>query len=209
MLVFGGREMAAKRGDSAQIMAAEFDDRRGGFWQLDLVELYDGAKRVCRTVVHLNPAVVVVLDEAVLDREEEISLRWHTVDRCGPDREGRFCVESGKVRLAARVVRLDGPDISCERNEHEYRPPYDRYRLGTPLKQRHESFIEAKLRGSQCRLFSLFAVFPPGEEAKTWEESDDGWVIETPDGSVVVEVDSNALEVVNERSRLAWRVRLR
>jgi hypothetical protein len=208
VLVFGGREMAAKRGQSANILAAEFDDERGGFWQLDLTDLYDGVKRVVRTVVHLNPAIVVVLDDAVLERDEEISLRWHTIDRCEPDNEGRFRVEAGNVHLAARVVRLDAGEIAHTRREHEYHPPYNRYRLGTLLNQRHESFVAAKLRDDKCRLLSLFAVFPPGETAQTWEQESGNWVIHTPDGRVSATVKTDLLEIVNQRSGAAWRVAL-
>jgi hypothetical protein len=208
VLVFGGREMTAKRGQSANIVAAEFDDERGGYWQLDLTDLYDGVERVVRTVVHLNPAIVAVLDDAVLKRDEEVSLRWHTIDRCEPDSDGRFRVRAGDVHLAARVIRLDADEIAYTRDEQEYRPPYNRYRLGTLLDQRHESFVAAKLRDDKCRLLSLFAVFPPGKTAETWEQKNGNWVIETPDGRVSTTVKPDALEVVNQRSDVAWRVAL-
>ena len=209
VIVFGGREMAAGRGDSARIVAAEFEDERGGFWQLDLTGLYDGVTRVHRTVVHLNPATVVVLDDAELVDTDDVSLRWHTVDRCEPDGEGRFCVEAGDVRLAARIVRLDAPEVSYSRREHQYRAPFDRYRLGTPLEQKRESFVEAHLRARTCRLLSLFSIYPPDVPPQTWERTDHGWGVETPAGHVSAAVTGNVLEVANRRSGLTWTVSLR
>ena len=206
VLVFGKREMAAKRGRSGRILAAEFDDERGGFWQLDLTGFYDQVKRVRRTVVHLNPAIVAVLDDAKLAKPEEVSLRWHTVDPCEPDSEGGFRLTAGDVCLAARILRLDAAGIDYSRGEHEYRAPYNRHRLGVLLEQRHESYVEAVLRDDRCRLLSLFAIFPPEAARRTWEQADDGWAIETPEGPVSIRVHSGALEVANRRSGTVWRV---
>lgn len=204
VLVFGGREMAARRGQSAPIVAAEFDDEKGGYWQLDLTKLYDDVNTVRRTVVHLNPNIAVVLDDAELARQEEVSLRWHTSDRCGPSSRGRFTVEDNGVHLAARIVALEGEGIRFSRSEHEYRPPYDRERLGSLLVQRRESFVEARMASHKCRLLTLFAVFGPGETARSWEDEESGWWIDTSGGSVRVTTRADRLEVVNEHSKAAW-----
>ena len=206
VLMFGGREMTGEKGQCAPFLAAEFDDKKGGFWQLDLTKFHDGVRSVRRTVVHLNPNVGVVLDEAELEREEAISLRWHTSDHSEPDAQGRFTVEADGVHLAARVARLDSGPIRFSRGEHEYRAPYDRHRLGTLLAQRHESFVEASLVGDHCCLLTLFAVFGPGETPHSWEPDQGGWRIDTPAGAVRVALQSGLFEVVNEDSKLAWRI---
>ncbi len=209
VLMFGGREMAAQKGECARFLAAKFDDEKGGYWRLDLTKLYDGVRSVRRTVVHLNPTVAVVLDETELEREEEVSLRWHTADRCEPDAQGRFTVEAGGVHLAARVVRLDAGPIRFSRGEHEYRAPYDRHRLGFALAQRRESYIEAKAAGRKCRLLTLFAVFGPGESAQTWQKTSGAWTIDTPAGAARVTPQADSFEVVNERSNAAWLIDMR
>ena len=194
VLVFGGREMRRTADDRAEIIAASFDDSQGGEWTLDLAGMYDGARAVRRTVVHRFPGIVAVLDEAELEREEEISLRWHTIDRAAPDADGRFTVRGEKASMAGRVLRLDG-DITVSRGEHAYTPPYDRCRLGDPLYQPRESYIEARCTAGRCRLLSLFAVFPPGAEPCAWREDESGPSIDTPDGRFRVTLEEDTLQV--------------
>ncbi|MDP6039145.1 MAG: heparinase II/III family protein, partial [Candidatus Latescibacteria bacterium] len=88
ILIFGGREMKHK--ERAEILDASFEDDKGGTWQTDLTPKYDGAKTARRTVVHLHPEVIAVLDEAELEAEENISLRWHTISPATPDDTGCF-----------------------------------------------------------------------------------------------------------------------
>ncbi|MBT3376976.1 MAG: hypothetical protein HN742_39525 [Lentisphaerae bacterium] len=206
VLVIGGREMSTERGSAARFLATEFDDDRGGFWQLDLTTFYDGAQRVRRTVVHLHPAVVAVLDDVTLDRAEDVSLRWHTADRCEPDGDGRFCVAAGDVRLAARVVDFDGAGVAWARREHEYRAPYNRHRLGTLFRQPRESFVETTTHSNRVRLLSLFAVFAPGAAPAVWEATPAGWTIATADGPVEVQRTNTELVVRNRRTGTDWRV---
>ena len=125
--------------------------------------------KVHRAVAHRFPGIVAVLDEAILSRPQEISLRWHTANRCAPDAQGRFLVESAGVTLAARVVALDGAAIETNRGEHAYRPPFDRNRVGEPLAQRRESYVEVAHTAASCRLLTLFAVLPRGAAATSWE----------------------------------------
>jgi hypothetical protein len=206
VLVFGGREMRTGEDDRAAITAAEFDDARGGYWVLDTTALYDGARAVRRTVVHLLPGVVAVLDDAELEQKESVSLRWHTADRCEPEADGSFVVRAAQASLAGRVARLDGGDVEVSRGEHEYAEPFDRGRIGDPLEQRRESFIEGRLTAKSCRLLTLFAVFRAGEETGRWEEAAGDWKIETPDGTVSVTVPGKALTVRNLRTAAGWDV---
>lgn len=208
ILTIGGREMVAKRGQQARITAAEFDDTKGAYWQIDLTALYDGVESVRRTVVHLNPGCAVVVDDVRMPQVEEVSLRWHTVDRCEPDAQGRFIVTSKGVKLASRVVRIDAGEVSIARGQHGYRAPYDRYRLGSKLAQRRESYVEARAPARTCRLLSLFAVIPRGELAGSWEAGDGGWQIETPTGAFRIVVDGHRLTATNATNGIEWDVPL-
>jgi hypothetical protein len=182
ILTIGGRELRTSPMDRARIVESRFNDERDAYWQLDLTPLYDGARRVTRTVVHRLPGILAVLDEAELITEESVSLRWHTVDQAEPDADGAFVVAADTVRLAARIARLDPGPIAFRRGEHTHRPPFDRDRLGEPLEQKHESYVEATLTASACRLLSLFCVFGPGQEPQSWRQAGDTWRITSPQG---------------------------
>ncbi|MGC9319173.1 MAG: heparinase II/III domain-containing protein [Armatimonadota bacterium] len=203
-----GHEMQGERNQQSPHVLSAFDDSLGGCWSIDLAPFYPGAEAVSRTVVHLEPGVVAVLDDAELAGPEEIRLRWHTIDRCEPDEEGRFTVENGAVRLASRVIRLDSDEIAVARDEHAYEAPYDTGRNGAPLAQRHESFIEARLEGRRCRLLTAFAVFGPSEETADWERTEDGLRLEAPDRAVSITASDDELTVTNERTEAQWRMSL-
>jgi len=177
----------------ANFIDYSFDDERGGYWVLDTTDVYDGVRAVLRTVVHLNPGVVAVLDTATLPKARDVSLRWHTVDKCEPDLDGRFLVEGANgVHLASRVVRVDDGPIAIARGEHE--------EIG-------KSFVEAALHGRRCTLLSLFCVFGPGQEPRPWNGSGGAWSIKGPAGVVNVNVSSLALSVAYQDGRFGWRIR--
>lgn len=203
--VVGGRE---SRHESGVILASAFDDERGAFWQLDLTPAYVGVRSVRRTVAHLFPGLVVVLDEVDLENAEPVSLRWHTVDHCAPDEAGNFVVRGEAAALAGRVLALDGGKFRFSRGQHEYRPPYNRTRLGDLLEQRRESYVEAQANCDSCRLLSLFAVFPPGHEPQPWRECEEGWEITTPTGLVQASATPSQLILSNQDTDQAWRVAL-
>ena len=207
VLFVGGREPRAEAG-GARFVATRFDAGRGGAWTQDLTPLYEGATRIHRAVVHRFPGIVAVLDEATLARPEEISLRWHTADRCEPDARGRFLVESDGVQLAARVVSLDGAALEPVRREHAYRPPHDRNRVGEPLAQRRESYVEVARTAASCRLLTLFAVLPRGARAASWEADADGWTITTEAGRFTVRVEGGSLAIRRDDEAEAWSIPL-
>jgi len=176
----------------AKFLGHEFDDKRGGYWVLDTTEVYGGVQEVMRTVVHLNPGIVVVLDRAALPQPREVSLRWHTTDKCEPKSDGKFVVQgAGGVQLASRVVRVNDGELSVAKRTHN---------------ETGDGFIEASLRGQQCALVSLFCVFAPGTRPGSWEGSDGGWSIGGPAGVVDVKVSSTALSVAYRDGRTGWRV---
>jgi len=211
VLVFGENETGgiplgrARRG---KITHAEFDDRRGGAWTMDLSEAYGEGRQVTRHVVHLLPRVAIVLDEAHLADKEQISLRWHTITPAEPDHEGRFIVRGKKATLAGCVHRLDG-EAENGRGRHEYHPPYDKDRLGNPYPQLHEPFVQMKTEGDRCRILSAFCVFGPDEPARPWQSCPGGWSIDTLEGPVRVLVDEDRLVVEVAATEHAWRIPLR
>jgi len=209
VLMIGGREMVhTRQNEQGRICGCEFDDASGGWWLLDASALYEAGAVVRRAVVHLLPGIVAVVDDARLQVPEEISLRWHTANRCEPDAEGRFMVHCDGVGLSARVVALDGAKLTFRRREHEYRPPFDKSRLGEPLEQRRESYIDVTTTGSSCRLLSLFAVFEPDASLDEWRPTGDGWAIRTGEGRCEVSVTGEEMSVRDAESHRGWRVDL-
>ena len=208
VLLFGGREMRSGPEDKARMLEAAFDERKGGWWTLDLAGVYEGVLSARRTVVHLLPGVVVVLDDARLRQCDDISLRWHTADRCEPDAQGNFTVRAARASLSARILTLDAGTVAFSREEHLYAPPFDKDRMGEPLEHRRESFVRAQLTGSACRLLSLFAVFGPGQAPQPWKHGPGAWSVETPDGRVEVTAGDTMLRVHNAASGHGWRVDL-
>jgi hypothetical protein len=117
-------------------------------------------------------------------------------------------VESDGVKLAARVVALDGARLEPVRREHTYRPPYDRNRVGEPLQQRRESYVEVARTAASCRLLTLFAVLPRGAVAATWEADAGGWTIATEGGRFTVRADAGSLAIRRDDEAEAWSIPL-
>ena len=178
----------------SKFLQSRFDDSKGGYWQLDTTDVYAGVNEVRRTVVHLNPGVVVVLDTAILPRLREISLRWHTADKSVPTTDGRFSVTGASgATLASRVVRLDQGAITFARETHQ---------------ETSDSFVEASLRGTACSLLSVFCVFPRATVAGAWELAEGVLSIAGPGGLVDVRMTGTALSVAYRDGRMGWQVAL-
>jgi len=211
LFMFDRQEQIEKAGKIAlvgNVVTAEFDDKKGGMWQLDLTPVYEGAESVRRTVVHLLPDVAVVLDEAKLKKSADISLRWHTADKAEPSADGVFSVKARGVELAAKIVPLDGAKVQFQRGEHSYEAPFNMTRDNKPLNQPHESFIEVTTQADHLRLLSLFSVQKEGQAKTTWQQEGSGWMIETPDGKVTVASDGKTLVVKNTKTNEGWKVSL-
>ncbi len=162
---------------SGNVVAENFIPGVGAAWKMDLSAAYQTGQKVTRTVLHLYPGYVAVLDEAILAREQDISLRWHTRDKAAPDEKGGFTVKGQKAILSGLVTRLDNGELYIGRHEHQHRPSYDRDRIGQPLEARCESYIEATLRGNRCRLLTLFCVRSSTSPEGEWSQSDGSWKI--------------------------------
>jgi hypothetical protein len=200
VLMFDGQEPRMDRDARARIIDFTADDRRGASCCLDLTAVYPEVQSVGRTIIHLLPGVVAVLDTARRSQPAEISLRWHTVTSCLPDAEGRFWVVGPNSRLASRLISLDTEPVTPRRGEHRYHPPHDLNRLGEPLEPRRESYVELNRTAEQIRWLSLFCVYPKTRSVDQWTKNGDGYDITGPDGTSRVELTDNILRVRNVES---------
>lgn len=200
------RQEQRPRNDAADSPAAaagkmtgfDFADDRGGYWQIDLTAVYENTTRVRRTVVHLHPGIVVVLDEADLPQPGHISLRWHTIVPSEPDAAGNFVVTGEKAQLIGRIHAFSPENIGLTRKQHHYSPPYHLERTGEPLVQRNESYIDCEVRADGCRWVSLFAVKAAGKSNEFWQKIPQGFGLQTNEGLVRVIIDDEKLQVKNE-----------
>lgn len=189
-----------------RLLDAAFEDARGGWWHVDLTPTYEGAERVHRTVVHLLPGIVAVLDDAVLAVEKTCTLRWHTAQPVVPTAQGAFTVDGQRARLTGYMARLDAPPIAFRQGRHAYVAPYDKNRDGDPLHQLRESYVETEVRAKQFHVLSLFVVSPVEAPAHAWHRTQEGYAIETAEGTVSVQVDAQRLSVRNETTGVAWEI---
>ena len=209
LFTFDRREQVKRRSGAPVVGAftyTAFDDGKGAAWQIDLTPVYEGARKVRRTVVHLLPDVVVVLDEASLESPADISMRWHTADRAEPTPQGQFRVASGEARLAARIVPLHGAKPDFRRGQHAYEEPFHLNRTGAPLNQPRESFVETAIHADRLSMLTLFHVQRAEAPEATWQRAGEQWQIETPEGTVTVTLTEGELRVTNRKTGQEWKV---
>jgi hypothetical protein len=220
VLVFGGREMKScyelhpkyttgtlhgKRALHAQgrIVAAEFDDTWGGRWTLDTAPAWAGVKINRRTVLHVHPGFVVVLDEAELDQRESISLRWNTAIRPALTGDDGFCLPRDRVNLAARVINLSGGETIRRLGRHGYQAPWDRDQFGNVLPARDCPYYELLTTADRGRFLSLFAVQPlhrPG----AWTQVNATHIGTIGDDRLEVAVSASITTVHSPRHQRTW-----
>jgi hypothetical protein len=205
--MIGDRELKTGPDAQGEIITARFDPVRGACWHLDTTAVYSGARSVQRKVVHLFPGIVAVLDRVILEEREEVTLRWHTVDRSAPTDAGAFVVRGDRAQLAGQVCLPSGQDATIRRAQHAYKAPFDRNRLGELQVQKNESFIETRASGRQLTILSLFAVFPPDTQPREWVCNQVGdWTIDTPEGRVRVQSLESGLYASNTATRAEIRL---
>ncbi len=185
ILTFGGRDMKScyelhpnytegplhgKKALHAQgkILSAEFADSWGGQWVLDTTEAWDGVSHCVRSVLHLHPGFVIVLDEATLEAKESISLRWHTIQAVTLHGTGHFSLELETVSLAGIVETLDTRSMEIRLGRHLYEEPWNEDQFGGRLPERDAPYLEFLTNGDRCRILTLFAV-QPGGTARRWD----------------------------------------
>ena len=178
----------------------DFDDNTGGWWKMDLTKAYNDVTSVTRTVLHLHPGFVAVLDEAVLPTSQDISLRWHTINQAPPDQSGAFVVSGESCSLACKVIDLGAGDFSFRRHNHSYTEPFDMSRSGVPLEQRNESYVEAMAPGSSCKLLTLFALVDDVTPGVAWERINETTFMA---GDVTLVMTENRIELADAGSGLS------
>ncbi len=181
-----------ERGRNGVIERAEFAPSRGASWTINLNGVYEDVHRVSRTVVHLLPRTVAVWDWAVLRAPQPISMRWHLARETAPGENGAFVMKGDTATLVGRIV-CENETALLRADKHAYEAPYDTHRLGAPLKQRKEPYIELKTTSDRCGILTLFAVFGPDEEPGAWEKTGWGWSIDTPEGRVDIRRKEDAI----------------
>jgi hypothetical protein len=216
--MFGGREQqftphnrGVKSGIdfasvNGRILQAEFDDETGGFWQMDLSKAYDGVLRVVRTVVHLFPGFVAVLDEGELGKAEDISLRWHMIEVPDLKKDGALQLVSRGVGLTGQIDVIAGSLIEHRIQHHEYQAPFNRDRMGDLLDQRREPYVEIRLRDKQYRVLTMFALNT--DSSKSWVPEETSWKILTNDGDCEMSLSDSELRVFSSSGRIEFVVRL-
>lgn len=207
IFVFGhndtGGVSQAERDRKGHFTHTAFDDQRGATWSIDLSGVYDISKRVTRTVVHLLPRIAVVIDDAVLNEAQPISLRWHTLSmpKIGPD--GSFVFQGKQSQMSARVMRLDG-EAAINIRQHEYHEPYHQDALGDAMTQRREPFVELTAHDDHCRVATLFCVQEKDAAAANWRDIPNGFAIDSPEGEIQVTLQNDSLHVINVKTQLQW-----
>jgi hypothetical protein len=183
--------MRREKTDQATVTKSEFDDDKGGWWQIDLTALYDEVHSVRRTVVFLAPSTVVVFDTASLESATETSLRWHTA--CDPiwRLDGHFSVENEGSAIDCFVTSFSGAELTCALCHHEYVEPYNRFRLGDVLEQLHEPYVEFITTCENVSFMSLFKIREEGASQSRWTAGAGTW----HNGNTVVSCDGRSLTV--------------
>jgi hypothetical protein len=211
VLVFGKNETGGVsvtvRDRAGEIIYSEFDDARGGAWSMDLTGVYDNVRSVRRTVVHLLPRVLVVVDDAILEKEDTISLRWHTATRPELGLGGVFSVHGHDANVSGWVERLGG-NARLQVGRQAYETPYDRDALGEVYSQRHEPFVEMAMSSDRCRLISLFCVQDTEQDLLSWQRVADAWEIASEEGVIRVVIEDECLVVKNVDAEYLWSVDL-
>jgi hypothetical protein len=180
-VTLGGRPQRYDLEHEAVCVASDFDNARGGWWRIDLTDLHEGVTAVRRTVIHLLPDIVVVFDEAQLHGPESIRLRWHPGGEPELGPAGRFCVTVDEVTLSAQIDALGLDPADLQSGHHAYVAPYDQDRIGNPMPQQREPYVDLCVAGKHARLLSLFAIGGVGERVPDWRRTGpaswswDGW----------------------------------
>jgi hypothetical protein len=208
ILTINGRESGTTVDQSGEIVRSVFDEENGALWVLDLTKAHSGVPSLRRSLIHLFPGTIAVLDQAELTKEEPVSLRWHTASKCEPDASGKFSFRGEKAGLSALVISLTDQTPTYQASQHEYNPPYNENRLGEPYYQRRENYIETTVSGPIIRILTLLQVIPPDEELSPWESENNKWSFTSSGNQTVVTLSENSLVVCQPNTKRKLEIHL-
>ncbi len=221
VLVFGGREMEscyelhpkytqgpALHGKRAlhhqgRTVFSEFDDSWGGHWSIDTAPAWSGVKQNLRTVLHVHPGFVIVLDEVQLEKSESISLRWNTAKAATLEGKDGFSVQRDTVGLAARVLNFTGSETTHRLGQHQYHAPWNKDQFGGMLPERDCPYYELLTQGDHCRLLSLFSV-QPGPQTVPWIQEGNTHIGTIGEDRIEVVVSDVGITVRSSRHDRTW-----
>jgi len=222
VLVFGGRDMEScyelhpkftsgvlhgKRAlhHQGRIVSAEFDDAWGGLWQIDTAPAWKGVKRNLRTVLHVHPGFVLVLDDAELESAETISLRWNTAQKPTLTNNGAFSLSLDDVSLAAQVLSIDDQPLEHRVGNHGYTAPWNKDQFGGELPERNCPYVESFLTSDRCRLLTLFAV-QPTETPAAWIHNGNTFIGRSGNAALEVEHSDSIIVVRSPSHNRTWQL---
>jgi hypothetical protein len=221
VLVFGGREMEScyelhpkytegaalhgKRALHAQghIVSSNFDDNWGGLWSIDTAAAWAGVAINLRTVLHVHPGFVVVLDEAKLEKNESVSLRWNTAKRPNLVGINGFGLQCESVGFSASVLNLTNGETTYRLGNQEYHEPWNKDQFGGVLPERDCPYFEALTKGDHCRFLSLFSV-QSGNQIAHWTHNGDTYIGTIGEECLEVVVTDAGLNIRSSRHNKTW-----
>jgi len=142
----------------------------GVHWVYDLSACHPEATKVTRTVFHFLPNIVAVIDEARVEKPARFRLRWHTAKPVNIRGDGSFRFSSGHASLSARVHVAKPVRAQHHHGRHRYEAPFHQTRMGDPLQQRREPYVDTCTKGKHCRLLTVFATGRSSSQLGSWQE---------------------------------------
>ena len=177
------------------------DDQVGAAWQIDLSPVYPNAKKINRTVLHLHPTLMVVVDEVDLAQPSQIDLRWHTAATPIIDKN-QFSVTNGDAAVVAMVKSIGTANNALSSGVQSFEAPFNLSRQGDELKQDHEPFVLLSQSVQSCQIISLFCVLPANEKLPKWTMSGTTFSIETAEESYKVIINEKGITARNSTDSL-------
>jgi len=179
VMVIGGEEMRSEPNELARgsTTSSFFDDSIGSSWSMDLTPVYDNADLVTRSVAHLFPGIVVVLDQVRLPKAESIELRWHTGGTPQMKMSGSFFASGEQGRVVGQISSISNQELSFDTGEHRHKSPFNLTRQGDPLIQEYHPFIRIQTNAKAASILTLFAITQKSGDPAAWKREDKGWSI--------------------------------
>jgi hypothetical protein len=168
-------------------------DENFAHWKINLSGAYGGEREVTREVLHVLPAVLVVLDEVVTSEKEEIALRWHTGGQPQDDGGEQFSFRADDYQAVLRTVAIQGEALRAEVRQHQFKEPFDTSRDGEKLPQYHEPYVSLTVEENDLKWLTLITATDNGTPPVIKQTSAGTWLIADQGGRVSVQVTPDGL----------------